>query len=152
MSKQYVAGSREDYPQTLNERSDISAYLGSPLVDSCHTKQEFGTIAEAEAGCGLVVARDGVGIPFEDPDDPRATFIANGRNPIFVRTHFSDIYTDGIVTHTTLLSLRITTETTQPDRLCDNALIIKEQFVDGIEEIAVDSLSDPSEPYNPRTL
>ena len=37
MSQPYLAGSREDYPQTLNERSDISAYLGAPVIDACHT-------------------------------------------------------------------------------------------------------------------
>eukprot|EP00966_Prymnesium_polylepis_P121285 2803132-Prymnesium_polylepis.1 len=120
-------------------------------TDQCHSLTASGTLEESEDGCGLVVARNGLPVTIDSTDN-RATLIANGRNPLFVRTHFQDIFNDGTVTHTSLLSLKITTETLQPTELCDNAVIVREHFVDGLEEIAVDGLPDPVEPYNPATL
>jgi len=151
MSTVYQAGQLIDYPDILAAASDVTVYLGAPERDKCHSATAYGTIAAAEKGCGLVVARDGVAVPY-DSHDPRATFVANGRNPIYVRTHFRDYHTQNDVTHSTLLSLRVTTDTNPDDKLCENALVIREEYVEGIEEISIDGLPDPTKPNNPATL
>ena len=147
----YQAGTLASYPKTLSASADVVAYLGKPLVDSCHTPTAFGTLSEAEAGCGLVVARDGMDVSIAD-DEPQAIFVANGRNPIFVRTQFEDIDVSGEITHRTMLSLRVITESDDPKVLCHTSVITREHFLDGIEEVAVGGLPDPKEPYNPATL
>uniref|UniRef100_A0A7S3FFV8 Uncharacterized protein n=1 Tax=Haptolina ericina TaxID=156174 RepID=A0A7S3FFV8_9EUKA len=140
-------------PATLGATADIVAYLGIPEDDSCHTPTVFGTLEDAERGCGPLVARNGVEVsPVGSEHDAQNMFIANGRNPLFIRTHFEDVKIAENIEHTTMLSLRVTTESSEPTLLCDEALVTREQFIDGIEDVAVSGLGDPKEPYNPATL
>lgn len=139
------------YPEILAQTSDVTAYLGPSQVGACLTATAAGTLRQAEAGCGLPVARDGVSVPF-DGADPRATLVANGRNELFVRTHFRSIETNNDVTRTSLLSLQIKTESEGTGELCDDAVVMREEFHDGIHDVAIDGLPDPTDPYNSATL
>lgn len=152
MSESLEPGTLSSYPDILAAASDITAYLGHPVLDKCLSATAVGSIEASETGCGLVVARDGVRIDY-DANDPRGTFVANGRNILFVRTHFEDITRSAAdVYHTSLLSLRVLTQSSDQNKLCDDAVVIREQYVDGIEEISLDGLPDPDDPYNPATL
>jgi len=139
------------YPYDYNAPATVNVWVGSPDYDTCHTQSAFGDLAEAESGCGLIVARDGLSVP-TNMSHPNAVMVAGGLNKLFVKTSFDMYNKNGEVERWAKLSLKFTSSSSNLNKLCNDVVVTRPVMQGGIVEMAIDQMPDPEDVNNPGTL
>ena len=133
------------------ERSDLRIWFGSPERDACYTPFAQTTSKYNEDGCGLQLADGGAVVPF-DESDPRAVFVAGGRNAMFVKTKTDFTYETSTTRTHTALALHLNTESSDPATLCSQATVTRTAYKDGLRDVAITEARDPDRSITERTI
>jgi len=85
--------------------------------------------------------------------DERAIFIANGRNHIFIKHNTqesSEVVGDYRIERA--ISLKFSTQSSDVTTLCQQSTVVRVGYQDGLRDLQVSDLPDPSQPFNDATI
>ena len=137
--------------------SDLNVWLADPsrpgsppLEDQCYARTAFGT-SDAAAGCGIQIAKDGVAVTSNYQEE--VTFIANARNALFITTNTWNDADVGSSTQMNIsIALQVSSETSDGVVLCPKAAVLREGYNEGLNQIPISGLDDPSSPRSDATM
>jgi len=132
-------------------QSDLNVWIADPSwdsgsppeVDTCYDQTAFGT-QDAQAGCGIPIAVDGV---TADPStyQDQVTFIANARNAIFITTKTWETADIGSATQDNVsIALQVSSETSDGVVLCPESAVLREGYDEGLKMVGLTDLNDPT--------
>ena len=132
--------------------ADPAGDVGAPPEeDTCYASTAFGQEYDAQAGCGAAAAVNGVALPADSYSD--VTFIGNARNAIFITTSTWESADIGSASqYNVSIALQVSSESDDEVVLCSEAAMLREGYDEGLKNVAVTGLADPTSPRSDATI